>query len=167
MDEKAQGHIIAHPWFNQAGVVALYRAFDGETATDLIASTAHALGKRVLYARIRQDAPLDFVEPVAWRLGQGGLPIPRGPSVVLGDTDLIVVPGIAFDPCGHRLGMGGGHYDRTLRATGAKAIGLSYELQRVSSLPLAHWDARLAALATDVALHEFENGESVSWLSTS
>jgi 5-formyltetrahydrofolate cyclo-ligase len=84
----------------------------------------------------------------------------------LGDAELIVVPGVAFAPDGHRLGMGGGHYDRTLRALSARAIGLAYELQRVTALPTAPWDIPVDALATDVALYEFRIGESVSCSST-
>jgi len=166
LDARAQERIIAHRWFKKARNVALYRAFDGETATDLIEFAARDAGKNVLFARVRQNAPLDFVEPAAWRFGRGGLPIPWGPSVVLGDADLIVVPGVAFAPNGHRLGMGGGHYDRTLCESNAKSIGLAYELQRLPALPTAAWDIPLDALATDVALYESCSRESVSCSST-
>ena len=68
--------------------------------------------------------------------------------------DLILVPLVAFDRDGNRLGMGGGFYDRTLaprpgKPTGPKLIGLAHQLQEVAGLTAESWDIPLHKIATD------------------
>jgi len=68
--------------------------------------------------------------------------------------DLILVPLVAFDRAGNRLGMGGGFYDRTLapragKPTGPKLIGLAHQLQEVAGIPAQSWDIPLHKIATD------------------
>ncbi len=144
----AQTAIIELPRFRQAPQVALYRAFDGEVETEAIAHAARASGARVLYARVREGGPLDFIEASEWRY-QGKLPVPVGVPHPLGGGDVLVVPGLGFDVEGHRLGFGAGHYDRSLAVTEAWPVGLAFALQRVERLPRAPHDLPVAALATD------------------
>lgn len=69
--------------------------------------------------------------------------------------DLIVVPGVAFDLRGHRLGMGGGYYDRLFaRPEYAKStrIGLAFDFQLVNFLPGEDWDLPIHALSTERGL---------------
>ena len=64
--------------------------------------------------------------------------------VSVGEIDLLLIPGLAFDVRGGRLGRGGGYYDRLLATRaggGAVAIGVCFEFQRVNRLPLAPHDA--------------------------
>lgn len=68
--------------------------------------------------------------------------------------DLILMPLVAFDEQGNRLGMGGGFYDRTLEALWRhprrpRLAGVAYEFQRVASLPAASWDVPLDEVITD------------------
>jgi 5-formyltetrahydrofolate cyclo-ligase len=66
---------------------------------------------------------------------------------------LFLVPGLAFDARGARLGRGAGSYDRALaRHVNALRIGLAYEFQLVQRLPEAAWDIRMDAVATDARL---------------
>lgn len=140
--------------------MALYRPFDGETETAAIAAAAEASGKRVLYARVvAPDAPLAFVHPTGWTT-LGRLPVPEGHDEPLEADDLLVVPGVAFDETGHRLGFGGGYYDRTLSGTAARPVGLAYDIQRVERLPTQPWDRPVAALVTETGLYVFQGEES-------
>ena len=73
--------------------------------------------------------------------------------------DLVIVPLLAIDAAGHRLGQGGGHYDRVLpelRARGARLVGVGWDLQRLS-FPLPHepWDIPLDGFACPSALEMF------------
>ncbi len=80
------------------------------------------------------------------------LSVPVTPTVV-------IVPMLAFDRSGHRLGYGGGYYDRTLatlRATApVLALGFAYAAQEVDAVPVEDTDAPLDALVTDTALLQF------------
>jgi 5-formyltetrahydrofolate cyclo-ligase len=64
--------------------------------------------------------------------------------------DLILVPLLAFDSAGRRLGYGGGYYDRTLAALPhATRLGCAYAAQRLDEVPAGEDDARLHAVATE------------------
>ena len=73
-----------------------------------------------------------------------------------GPDVLVLVPGVAFDERGGRLGRGAGHWDRTLAgATGAVAFGVGYELQIVERVPLEAHDRPVAALITERGIRRF------------
>lgn len=71
--------------------------------------------------------------------------------VTLSELDIMLVPLVAFDSQGQRLGMGGGFYDRTLAnwpSHGFLPVGLAHDCQQVDALPVAEWDVPLPALIT-------------------
>lgn len=73
--------------------------------------------------------------------------------------DLVLLPLVAFDPSGGRLGMGAGYYDRTfafkhsLPGSGPQLIGVAHQLQCVDALPVDNWDIPLTMVATDRRLY--------------
>lgn len=73
--------------------------------------------------------------------------------------DVVLVPMLAFDSSGHRLGYGGGYYDRTLAALRAKgaprAIGIAFSAQEVDRIPGADHDQRLDAVLTELGVVRF------------
>jgi 5-formyltetrahydrofolate cyclo-ligase len=68
---------------------------------------------------------------------------------------LLLVPLLAFDGNGYRLGYGGGYYDRTLAARNVRAVGVAYAGQEVSSLPAQAHDMALEAIITEQGLRRF------------
>jgi 5-formyltetrahydrofolate cyclo-ligase len=165
-NRAAQMRVIAHRVFGASKQVALYRSFDGETDTSLIAETARALSKRVLFARHRAGESLLFVEPTKWKRAANGLPIPEGKAYALSQDDVLIVPAVAYDREGFRIGFGGGHYDRTLAATDAWPLGLCYEAQVVDRIERDDWDRPVSSLVTEHASYEFKNREQVKqWIS--
>ncbi|WP_299182160.1 5-formyltetrahydrofolate cyclo-ligase [uncultured Neptuniibacter sp.] len=69
---------------------------------------------------------------------------------------LVLLPLVAFDPLGNRMGMGGGYYDRTFSfknqphgLRGPDLIGLAHEIQKVEKLPVEGWDIPLSSIVTD------------------
>jgi len=63
--------------------------------------------------------------------------------------DLVLVPGLAFDRHGHRLGRGGGFYDRWLEKTGLPTIGLCFSCQLVDAIPCEPHDIHVHAVLTE------------------
>ena len=113
-----------------------------------LAARGHALALPVTPPR---GQPLGFR---AWAPGAALRAGPMGTSEpVAGDAlrpDILLVPLLAFDRAGRRLGYGGGYYDRTLAALpGAKAIGIAYAGQEMPEVPAGPQDFRLPLIATE------------------
>lgn len=144
----------------QAGaMVALYAAKDSEVATDAIDAAARERGLVVVYPRVTEgERVLSFaaVERRALVPAKYGLLEPRAgePVVALGEIAMFIVPGVAFDREGHRIGWGRGHYDATLAAApNARRIGLAFECQLVANVQREAHDAPMHAIITEVATH--------------
>lgn len=101
------------------------------------------IGDRLEINRFGIPEPVEAVEPrlCPWTL------------------DVVLLPLVAFDGHGHRLGMGGGFYDRSLdfahRFRRPWLVGLAHDCQRARSLPADAWDVPLDAIATDRELLRF------------
>ncbi|PQV64126.1 5-formyltetrahydrofolate cyclo-ligase [Abditibacterium utsteinense] len=93
---------------------------------------------------------LDAVEIGPWHV--------REPLVSqkIKEIPILLVPGLAFDAAGARLGMGGGWYDRTMQAT-QTAIGVCFDCQLIARVPLEMHDRRVHFLATESRWIETEN----------
>ena len=94
-----------------------------------------------------------------WRPGEALRPGPLGTSVPAegeeARPDWLLVPLLAFDRAGRRLGYGGGYYDRTLAALrGAVAVGCAHSVQEVPEVPAGPEDVRLARVATETGVIE-------------
>lgn len=77
------------------------------------------------------------------------------------ELDVICTPLVGFDSVGHRLGMGGGYYDRTLShwfstGEGAKPIGIAHDCQHVERLPVESWDIPLPKIVTPSQIWQWE-----------
>jgi 5-formyltetrahydrofolate cyclo-ligase len=148
--------------------IALYLPTDGELATDLILKRALRHHKRC-YLPVLRPNPQRSLWFAEYRTGDPLKPnrygiaepcIRHRPPVSLWGLDLILLPLVAFDPHGNRLGMGGGYYDRTLAClkprrywSGPKLIGVAHELQRVNGLSPQPWDIPLDGVVTEQAFH--------------
>ena len=134
--------------------VALYRAFDGEPDLTALEAWARTRGKEVVYPRHAHGRALEMVPAGTWRDQPKGPPVPDGHAVAFGDeADVAVVPGVAFDEGGYRLGLGGGHYDRSLPSWRGVAIGVCYDFQCLERLPRESWDWPVSLVVTERHIH--------------
>jgi 5-formyltetrahydrofolate cyclo-ligase len=136
--------------------LALYAASDGEPALAALAEWAAARSVETLWPRLRGDA-LEFAACRADALVRGrfGIAAPpdERPATPLAAGDVVVLPALALDAVGRRLGRGGGHYDRTLAgAAGPLLVGVGYDWQLVGEVPAGPEDRRVDMVATDSRL---------------
>jgi 5-formyltetrahydrofolate cyclo-ligase len=153
-------HLLDLPFAPTSGHVAGYWAVDGEIA--LHAWQLH-LPPALTYCLpvLGADARLRFAP---WRPGEPlasnrfGIPEPEVPASMLLEPEamsLVVLPLVGFDAQGHRLGMGGGWYDRSFAFRGTLApppwlVGAAFEAQRCDDgIPAERWDVALDAVCSE------------------
>ncbi len=160
--KAVQQRLLDSAYYEAAASVVLYAAKDNEISTEVIFTDAVASGRRVLFPRVAQaSGELLLVRvdgPAQLKPGAFGLLEPTGAEIVpvaeLGSV-LICVPGLAFTPSGHRLGRGGGYYDRLLAGMGPRSIsaGLAFSFQVLDQLPESPGDQRLTLILTESTVH--------------
>jgi 5-formyltetrahydrofolate cyclo-ligase len=151
--------VMRQPEVRRAARIACYLPADGEIDPLPLMARLRARGKQTLLPVIDDTGRLRFRRFPAPRLRHNrfGIAEPQGADVAARQLDLVLLPLVAFDRRGGRLGMGGGYYDRTfafrrrgrIAARGPRLIGLAHRFQAVPRLPLAAWDVPLTAVATD------------------
>jgi len=135
---------------------AIYWASDGELDTDPIARRLLAARKTVALPVVQSGRRLAFrrYHPATPLMSNRfGIPEPdpyAATPLAAAALDVVMLPLVAFDDRGNRLGMGGGYYDATLaNRPRALRIGLAHELQRCDALPSRAWDVPLDAVITE------------------
>src|SRR6266545_7228159 len=150
--------IAVLPSFVHAHTVLLTLAFRSEWDTLPLVRTALAAGKIVVLPRVDQASRMlalhALSDPVADIVpGYRGIPEPRAdaPAIAAERVDWVLVPGVAFDRDGRRLGYGGGFYDRLLPllAGHSPRIAACYALQIVDAVPSGPHDARMDVIITE------------------
>ena len=158
-----QSRFLDSSAYRQAGCIGLYSPMLNEVQTELLARRCLADGKRLSYPRVK-GAGLEFVAVSGLgdlAPGSYGIPEPTGEHLVpYPELELLVVPGVAFDLSGHRLGYGKGYYDRALALCGPvlERVGFAYEFQVVAQLPADPHDCRLTRLVTEQRILHFSPG---------
>ena len=172
----ACAHIVVSPVYERAATVMVYLPMVGSGEAGNVAEldctpligACHAAGKRVTAPRI--DWGTRLMTPALLKAGAStwvrrhGVPEPpvEAPPVPVSELDLVVIPGVAFDAEGCRLGQGGGFYDRFLadltRDTSPGlspephppfTVGLGFEIQLIPTVPAEPHDRRLDGIVTD------------------
>jgi 5-formyltetrahydrofolate cyclo-ligase len=149
---RLAGHLLRGLALAPGAAVAGTWPMPGEIDLRPLWARLHANGHAVL---LPETPPRGY--PLVFRLWtpdtamlpeRFGTSRPDGPVAT---PDLIIVPFLAFDAVGHRLGYGGGYYDRTLAAhPGVPAIGAGYAALQVDSLPAGPHDRKLDAIFTEL-----------------
>lgn len=144
---------VGLPEVEGARVAAVYVAVQSEVGTRALIDALLKRGKRVAVPVVTPPEEMRLAEiasPDDLAPGAHGIPEPRPPRVFLDDADVVFVPGLLFTRDGHRLGQGGGYFDRMLaRMPGAFRVGLAFEEQLVDKLPLEVHDEPMDAVVTD------------------
>jgi 5-formyltetrahydrofolate cyclo-ligase len=148
-----QSRFLALPEFQRAAQLALYAPIHHEVETETVAREALSLGKTLLYPAC-QGNDLQFRQVAALSElshGRYGILEPSGEPCNPGDADLIVIPGVAFDHFGRRIGYGKGFYDRTVhRLEGSgRLVGFCYDFQLFEEIVGEPHDVTMDLIVTE------------------
>lgn len=159
----AVSRVLAHEAFLRAETILVYSAHHRELDISELAETARAIGKRVAYPVMDGKGMMIAAIPdmlatgLAMETGRYGELKPNlcyARIVLPSELDFVLVPGLAFDRKGQRVGWGTGHYDRFLPlCVRAFFMGIAYEEQIMETLSADNWDTRMHAIATDCAIY--------------
>lgn len=148
-------HLLALPELASATMVLTYAALPAELDPSLAIDALRARGVRIAYTRIEAPGVLCIhIVDDETALVPGPLsirqPAEDSPRVAPGEIDAVIVPGVAFDEAGARLGYGGGYFDRLLpmlRADCAR-IGIAFDEQLLPKIPAEEHDEHVDLVVT-------------------
>jgi 5-formyltetrahydrofolate cyclo-ligase len=154
--DRITAHLQSSPLFTQAKTVLAYFSFRQEPdLRSLFANTSYnwgfprCVGKSLHWHQVTQN---DSVKTGAYGITE---PHPDNPTINPQAVDLILVPTVACDYQGYRLGYGGGYYDRLLSSPlwqDKPTIGIVFDFAYLPQLPIEPWDMRLTSICTEMGM---------------
>lgn len=155
--------LLAAPEVRRAATVAAYVSVGREPGTGVLLDALAVAGKRVVLPLLEPDNDLDwaaYTGPEGLASAGRGLLEPVGPRLgadAIATADVVVVPGLAVDRTGLRLGRGGGSYDRALGRVpvGTFTCVVLNDEEILDQVPAAPHDRRVTAAVTEQRLVRF------------
>lgn len=140
------------PAFAKAKEFFTYLSHRGEVSTDVILKKFFGK-KKIIVPKLKSRGIClyELHDPNQFTKGKFGI---REPAVCMPKTawheiNIALIPGIAFDCSGHRIGFGGGHFDRFLKKLDSTTIGLAYEFQIIDKVPTHAYDVPVDFIITE------------------
>ncbi len=150
---QIENRILKNPVWKKSEKIGLYSSVKNEVETNLLFMKALEEGMSVYFPRVEQGIRFyEIRDPGDLEKGAWGILEPKhdcAPLLSDQKLDLLMVPGIAFDKKGYRLGYGRGFYDHVLEEYHDVSVGLAYEFQVKDELPLDVWDKKVARVVTE------------------
>ena len=148
--------------FNRADTIAFYVSIarEREVDTTTMIEESLSLGKRICIPKVVKNNALRFIEIRSMKdlnKGSFGILEPAGGSRILPQAiDLVIVPGVAFDKSGNRLGFGKGYYDKFLSKLedGTPIIALAFDFQIVDGISSSKNDVKVHKIITETRIIE-------------
>jgi 5-formyltetrahydrofolate cyclo-ligase len=155
--------LLAAVEVRRAATVAAYVSVGREPGTGLLLDALAAAGKRVILPLLQRDNDLDwatYTGPDSLATAGRGLLEPQSPALgpdAIATADVVIVPGLAVDPTGLRMGRGGGSYDRALGRVpvGTFVCVVLNDAEILQVVPTAEHDRRVSAAVTETRLLRF------------
>ena len=151
-------------FFEESNILGVYLAHGSEVRTRMIIEAGFRKTKTIAVPRVIDSASMKFYEIDEYSMnsflkGKFGVLEPKGTEIDVSKAmDLLIVPGIAFDLHGNRLGHGLGYYDNFLRNKGQMtAIGLAFDFQITKNrfLPHSRHDMKVDNVVTETGFQSF------------
>ena len=149
-------------WFQRSKTIACYLPVPGEVDTWRIFARALRMKKRIFAPIVEKNGRMSFrqITPeTALHRNHHGLFEPRdGDWIEARALDVVITPLVAFDGNNHRIGMGGGYFDRTFSFLSCrnsflhpKLIGVAFACQKMEKIPPNPWDIRVFSIITEAS----------------
>ena len=144
--------------FRKAKIIQFYISFNHEVETREMIAGALEIGKKVFVPYMKEgqgEIGLSELKDLKQEVqkNRNGFEEPFGPFIRPADpaqVDLWVIPGVAFDLSGNRIGYGMGFYDRLLSSSASGVLtGIAFDLQLVDTIPVEAHDARMDQVITE------------------
>ena len=151
--------VLTHPRIQEADTILMYHSLSDEVDTHSALDQLLAMGKKVLLPKVVSDTEMTFHEYTGADSLQPSEPYgilePTTPelSIINCQLSIAIVPGMAFDKQGHRIGRGKGYYDRFLsRIPNIYKIGVCFPFQMLESIPSESTDVVMDEVITSLNL---------------
>lgn len=153
MSEMIQARVLNMNEFVSAKIVAAYHPIGSEVSTLKILSSVLQLNKCLTLPRVEDETRIIFAEVKDLgddlEVGRYNIMEPKNRCLKMNKMDLVLVPGIAWDEHGYRLGYGKGYYDRYLANLQTVSVGLAYDFQVLEDIPHGRNDFRVNLIVTE------------------
>lgn len=154
-DTEIIKRIESFPFFGEAPEFFTYLSLPEEVSTDGLIQTF--FGKKTIIVPKMENGGIclyELKDPTAFATGTLGIrePLHCLRRDEIKKIDVAFIPGVAFDITGHRIGFGGGHFDRLLKELHCTTIGLAYELQIIDKVPTESYDVAVSYIVTEKRL---------------
>ena len=152
--------LTAAPCWKNALTIASYCPIGSEQTPSLIEKAAANEGKTLVYPRVLDSGKMVFKTPVprdTFEISPYGIHEPPASANTLDSSkiNLFLIPLLACDQYGTRLGYGGGYYDRLLETAPGFRCGLGFDFQRVTDLPREQHDVRMQGFLSNSGFEIF------------
>ena len=162
VDLRLIQRLMGHDLYKNSSRVFLYASVGTEINTRELISMAFAEGKTVALPKCKQGGVMDFYAYNGTLTeGRYGIPEPDSDEILYPETDdVMIVPGLAFDEKGYRVGQGGGYYDRYLERFKCITVGLCRDEFIQKEVPVCWNDLPVDYVITETRVYECKNGAS-------
>lgn len=158
--------ILALPEYQKARRVMAYYAKPREVQTSALLRELLRTGRTLYLPRILPGRHMEAAKVLSLaelRLGPYDIMQPEDtPAVDPADIELILIPGLAFDAAGGRLGHGAGYYDRFLPSCRGLKVALAYDMQLVRHVPVQPHDAPMDLIITQSQVYDCRKARQAS-----
>lgn len=152
-------NLIGSEFYKSAGTIMIYMPIMNEADTSEILADIFARGRRAVIPMVKDDNMYGIYvkKDSGYRRGKFGiLEAIEEEYAEKTEIDAVIVPGIAFDRKGGRIGFGKGFYDRYLREMKAKKIGLCYDFQLIDDVCAEENDINMDCIITEKEILDLE-----------
>lgn len=159
---KITEKVLSHPAFIQAEKIMVYADYNHEVITRYIIEEAWKLKKEVAVPKVSGKDMIFYKLTDFSQLEEGyyGIPEPTKGQIADWQDALMIMPGVAFDRDNHRVGYGGGFYDRFLeKHHGLVRLAIAFEFQILEQVPVEPTDILPQIIITEEKLYEVSNSK--------